>query len=61
MYAESLGLSKPDYFNYLSLSGAYKVDGTDDNKEYQETMVRAHCRQTLTDCVSISTFVTAVS
>jgi len=39
MCAESLGLSRPDYFNYLSLSGAYKVDGTDDNKEYQETMV----------------------
>jgi len=38
--SESLGLSKPDYFNYLSLSGAYKVDGTDDNKEFQDTMVR---------------------
>jgi len=39
---ESLGLSKPDYFYYLSLSGAYKVDGTDDNKEYQDTKVRVH-------------------
>ena len=40
VFSESLGLSKPDYFNYLSLSGAYKVDGTDDNKEFQDTMVR---------------------
>ena len=39
VYLESLGLSRPDYFNYLSLSGAYKVDGTDDKQEFQDTMV----------------------
>jgi len=44
VYSENLGLSKPEYFNYLSSSRAYKVDGTDDNKEFQETMVRVRYR-----------------
>lgn len=30
----------PDYYNYLNQSGTYKVDGTDDRKEYQDTMVQ---------------------
>jgi len=40
VFSESLGLTRPDYFYYLSLSGAYKVDDIDDNKEFQETTVR---------------------
>jgi len=40
-FSESLGLSSPDYFHYLSLSRAYKVDDIDDNKEFQATMVWA--------------------
>ena len=39
VYSGALGLTTPDYFNYLSVSRAYKVDGTDDNKEYQDTRV----------------------
>lgn len=30
----------PDYYSYLNQSGTYKVDGTDDRKEYQDTMVQ---------------------
>lgn len=37
---EGLGIMTPDYYCYLNQSGTYKVDGTDDRKEYQETMVR---------------------
>jgi myosin-1 len=35
---DSLGISKPDYFAYLNMSGAYRVDGTDDAKEFKDTM-----------------------
>lgn len=37
---EGLGIMTPDYYNYLNQSGTYKVDGTDDRKEYQDTMVQ---------------------
>lgn len=37
---EGLGIMTPDYYYYLNQSGTYKVDGTDDRKEYQETMVQ---------------------
>lgn len=37
---ESLGIMTPDYYNYLNQSGTYKVDGTNDSKDFQETMVR---------------------
>lgn len=37
---ESLGIMTPDYYYYLNQSGTYKVDGTNDNKDFQETMVR---------------------
>lgn len=37
---ECLGIMTPDYYNYLNQSGTYKVDGTNDNKDFQETMVR---------------------
>uniref|UniRef100_A0AAR2J0Y6 Osteoclast-stimulating factor 1 n=1 Tax=Pygocentrus nattereri TaxID=42514 RepID=A0AAR2J0Y6_PYGNA len=36
---EALGIMTPDYYNYLNQSGTYKVDGTNDSKEFQETMV----------------------
>lgn len=29
----------PDYYYYLNQSGTYKVDGTNDSKDFQETMV----------------------
>lgn len=32
----------PDYYNYLNQSGTYKVDGTNDSKDFQETMVRIY-------------------
>ena len=34
-----LGLSGPDYFNYLNSSRCYQVDGIDDKAEFQDTMV----------------------
>ncbi|CAH1796060.1 unnamed protein product [Owenia fusiformis] len=34
---ENLGLSTPDYYFYLNQSGTYKVDGTDDAKDYNDT------------------------
>lgn len=36
---EGLGLMTPDYYYYLNQSGTYKVDGTNDSKDFQETMV----------------------
>uniref|UniRef100_A0A3P9NT93 Osteoclast-stimulating factor 1 n=1 Tax=Poecilia reticulata TaxID=8081 RepID=A0A3P9NT93_POERE len=35
---ESLGLMTPDYYYYLNQSGTYKVDGTNDSKDFSETM-----------------------
>ncbi|KAM9384735.1 unconventional myosin-If isoform 1-T2 [Pholidichthys leucotaenia] len=35
---EGLGIMTPDYYYYLNQSGTYKVDGTNDSKEFQETM-----------------------
>lgn len=32
----------PDYYYYLNQSGTYKVDGTNDSKDFQETMVRIY-------------------
>lgn len=37
---EALGIMTPDYFYYLNQSGTYKVDGTIDSKDFQETMVK---------------------
>ncbi|ESN91017.1 hypothetical protein HELRODRAFT_116401 [Helobdella robusta] len=34
---DSYGLTNLEYFNYLSSSGGYNVQGTDDVKEFQET------------------------
>uniref|UniRef100_A0A672LPC7 Osteoclast-stimulating factor 1 n=1 Tax=Sinocyclocheilus grahami TaxID=75366 RepID=A0A672LPC7_SINGR len=36
---EDLGIMTPDYYYYLNQSGTYKVDGTNDSKDFQETMV----------------------
>jgi myosin-1 len=35
---EQLGVDVPSYFNYLSGSGCYTVDGTDDKKEWEDTV-----------------------
>uniref|UniRef100_A0A673II99 Osteoclast-stimulating factor 1 n=1 Tax=Sinocyclocheilus rhinocerous TaxID=307959 RepID=A0A673II99_9TELE len=35
---EELGIMTPDYYYYLNQSGTYKVDGTNDSKDFQETM-----------------------
>ncbi|XP_043577543.1 unconventional myosin-If [Chiloscyllium plagiosum] len=35
---ENLGIADPTYYFYLNQSGTYKVDGTDDKKEFKETM-----------------------
>ncbi|KAM8873575.1 unconventional myosin-If [Spinachia spinachia] len=35
---EGLGIMTPDYYCYLNQSGTYKVDGTNDCKDFQETM-----------------------
>ncbi|CAB1324287.1 unnamed protein product, partial [Coregonus sp. 'balchen'] len=35
---ETLGIMSPDYYYYLNQSGTYKVDGTNDSKDFQETM-----------------------
>ena len=39
---EGLGIMTPDYYYYLNQSGTYKVDGTNDSKDFQETMVNTH-------------------
>uniref|UniRef100_A0A3B3V9S7 Myosin IF n=1 Tax=Poecilia latipinna TaxID=48699 RepID=A0A3B3V9S7_9TELE len=39
---EGLGLMTPDYYYYLNQSGTYKVDGTNDSKDFSETMVFTH-------------------
>jgi myosin-1 len=33
-----LGLSTPDYYNLLNCSGCFEADGTDDRKDFAETM-----------------------
>uniref|UniRef100_A0A673A6E3 Osteoclast-stimulating factor 1 n=1 Tax=Sphaeramia orbicularis TaxID=375764 RepID=A0A673A6E3_9TELE len=38
---EGLGIMTPDYYYYLNQSGTYKVDGTNDSKDFHETMVHA--------------------
>ncbi|XP_075944400.1 unconventional myosin-If [Anarhichas minor] len=35
---EALGIMTPDYYCYLNQSGTYKVDGTNDSKDFRETM-----------------------
>lgn len=35
----SLGITSMDYYNYLSLSGSYKVDDINDKSDFQETLV----------------------
>lgn len=37
--SETLGLTTPDYYYYLNQTGVYKVDGTDDAAEFQDTLV----------------------
>uniref|UniRef100_A0A915EHN0 Myosin motor domain-containing protein n=1 Tax=Ditylenchus dipsaci TaxID=166011 RepID=A0A915EHN0_9BILA len=35
---DNLGISTVDYYNYLNQSGCYRAEGTDDAKEYAETL-----------------------
>lgn len=39
---EGLGIANVDYYYYLNQSGTYTVDGTDDKKEFEETLVSLH-------------------
>ena len=36
---ETLGIANVDYYWYLNQSGTYAVDGTDDKKEFADTLV----------------------
>ena len=38
-FPENLGLTTPDYYNYLNQTGTYTVDGTDDVQELKDTLV----------------------
>lgn len=42
---ESLGIANVDYYWYLNQSGTYTVDGTDDKKEFDDTLVREGGRE----------------
>uniref|UniRef100_A0A8R1YX87 Uncharacterized protein n=1 Tax=Pristionchus pacificus TaxID=54126 RepID=A0A8R1YX87_PRIPA len=35
---KNLGIGNLDYYNYLNQSGVYKAEGTDDEKEFQQTL-----------------------
>lgn len=37
--SEGLGIANVDYYWYLNQSGTYTVDGTDDKKEFTDTIV----------------------
>ena len=41
--SESLGITSPDYYYYLNQSGTFHVDGTDDDQEFQDTLVSLSC------------------
>ena len=45
MPTESLGIANVDYYWYLNQSGTYTVDGTDDKKEFDDTLVREGGRE----------------
>lgn len=34
----ALGITKPDYYFYLNQSGCYEVEGTDDKKDFRDTL-----------------------
>ena len=55
-FAESLGLTSPDYYYYLNQSATYKVDGMDDNKEFNDTFVSMHI-EVHTLCTYISSYI----
>ncbi len=38
-HTEGLGIANVDYYWYLNQSGTYHVDGTDDKKDFAETLV----------------------
>lgn len=40
-HKQNLGIMSPDYYYYLNQSETYKVDGTDDRSDFQETLVSA--------------------
>lgn len=39
VHIEGLGIANVDYYWYLNQSGTYTVDGMDDKKEFQDTLV----------------------
>ncbi len=37
-FLAELGLTDLDYYQYLSYGGSYRVDGTNDARDFQETL-----------------------
>lgn len=42
LFLESLGITSPEYYHYLSQSQCTRVDGTDDSKDFEDTLVFLH-------------------
>ena len=53
LISENLGVTTPDYYYYLNQSGTFQVDGTDDNQEFQDTLV-SHFRYLSIDFGTVS-------
>lgn len=54
----SLGITSMDYYNYLNLSGSYKVDDIDDKSDFQETLVSSSlCDLHSGGCTFVSPFI----
>lgn len=54
---ETLGIANVDYYWYLNQSGTYTVDGTDDKKEFADTLVSSNSYNM---CIAAIVFYTAV-
>ena len=52
----NLGITTPDYFCYLSQSQVYKVDGTNDAHEFQETLRGSYVVFYLRNWIILGTF-----
>ncbi len=53
-FVEALGLTSPDYYFYLNQSATYRVEGTDDNREFNDTFVS--CRAIIRQLVFLLSF-----
>ena len=54
-FPENLGLTTPDYYNYLNQTGTYTVDGTDDVQDFKDTFV---CTDNLVVCLKLNFYIT---